>query len=902
MNDIRYSFDFIIDEKNQLLLTVEVKWKQETVPLALASLMSFLYQNESSLSEEDLEFCYSLARFVKKIESGNSYIFAIPDDQDMGLFFNKALELDRAVFWKRNGRYQKLQHDELVPVTILVKQHKSLLVCEMVNRDEWLKNIFSFMIFNTSREKLYFCNGTIIKNISNELEVFINQLMDKNKITFDSTEAEYFIKNIYEPNKKKVYWQIKADFSEILPQSIDPAPCLTLTFSDNILSPALSFKYASIIIFPDNKESIISDKKNDKRYLRDMEMEVIYQQDLMDLFTENDLPFMLQNPRDIAEFMKKVVPVLIERGWFIDSNVPEFNIIKESADIDFTIQSSGQDWFYFEPNCNINGQKISLQEIARLMIQDQGYIKTKSGYVQISEKSQKELKLLSKFNAFGVNRKFSKMDILPMISASSIQGGNDQSRKLIDSIKNIDSFSSHKLPGSDFNGELRLYQQHGVNWINFLYSTGFGGVLADDMGLGKTVQVLAFSTFIKEKHPKFIICPTNVVYNWEREITKFLPGKKIINYTGSNRCSRIEELEHTDFIISSFGIIKNDLEFLAKIKFSAIFVDEAQYMKNFQTQISRAIKLLDSRFKLAVTGTPVENHLFDIWNLFDFVMPGYLGEKKVFDIAVKDGHREIIKTKLKPFVMRRIKAEVLDSLPAKTEIIIKCNLNENQELLYKTVLDAAKKGIKNAKGQREYLNILTSLLKLRQVCIHPRLLNEFKHQKDMESAKFEEAKKRIIELIDEGNKAVIFTQFTGMLDILEDWAQENSIYLERIDGSVTGKKRIASIERFQSSKEAGLFIISLKAGGVGINLTAADYVLHLDPWWNPAVESQATDRVHRIGQKNKVIVYKFISKGTIEEKILELQEQKRELISSIIDIEADGVKKLDIEELKSLLI
>ena len=272
-----------------------------------------------------------------------------------------------------------------------------------------------------------------------------------------------------------------------------------------------------------------------------------------------------------------------------------------------------------------------------------------------------------------------------------------------------------------------------------------------------------------------------------------------------------------------------------------------------------------------------------------------------FENDIKDGRKDQLKTRIKPFILRREKREVLASLPEKTEIIIKCDMSPGQETLYKTVLDAAKKGIKNIKGKQERLNIFTALLKLRQVCIHPQLLKEV-GATDIESSKFELAKEKITELIDEGHKIVMFSQFTEMLDIISKWTHKKQFYTERIDGSVSAKARMDAVDRFQTSEKAGLFLISLKAGGVGLNLTAADYVIHLDPWWNPAIESQATDRVHRMGQQNKVFVYKLITSGTIEEKIQELQESKKQLLAEIIDIDTAAEKSLNFDEIKNLLM
>jgi superfamily II DNA or RNA helicase len=899
MDRIKTVVSFKFNEQKQLYLAVSVTLNDKTIPLALSSLMSFLYENQDLLNEDDSNFCYSLAKFVKKIQVNDELIYAIPNEYEIAMFFDKLISSNITIYWKNAAKELiPIKTEDTLPITINITQNEYGLCCKMINRTEWIDNPFAGLTFNYRDISIFFSNGTITANLPTNLEDFLAIFLDKEQTLISIDEIEVFLNEIYAPNKKKILWQVQADFDAFLPKDTNPNPYLKLTYEHNILRPELFFQYGSIIIEPNNQEPIIREQSSNIRHKRDPEMENIYQQDLMSLFTEYNLPFMLQSPGDIAEFLNKISPILVKRDWIIESNVPEFQVMKEPVTLEFSIESSGKDWFYFEPNCLVNGQKMSLQEIASLMVQNQGYIKTKAGFAKISDKSQEELKLLGQYGALKVNSKFTKSEIMPLIATTSVQAQDVDVKSLISDIKDI---NTNTCQPEGFNGELRDYQQIGLNWLHFIYKSGFGGILADDMGLGKTVQVLALTTLIKTEKPFLIICPTNVIYNWEQEIAKFLNKKNVVVYTGQSRNTKQKDAQKANFIITSFGLLKNDIEFFNKFSFEATFVDEAQYIKNPQTQVSKAIKTLNSKLKLAITGTPIENHVQDLWNQFDFVMKGFLGTNKQFDIDIKNEKTSIIKAKIKPFILRRLKTEVLESLPEKTEIIIKCELTEQQELLYQTILDAVKKGIKNMKGQKERLHILTSLLKLRQVCIHPGLLKEFKGQ-DMPSAKFDFAKEKITELIDENHKVVIFTQFTEMLNIIENWATKEHIYLERIDGAVSGKQRMNAIDRFQTSEKPGIFIISLKAGGVGINLTEADYVIHLDPWWNPAIEAQATDRVHRYGQKNKVIVYKIIAKGTIEEKINELQEQKKALVSEMINTDKLEDQKIDIDSLRKLLI
>lgn len=896
---IQASCEFIFDPQQKLYLIVDVKWHGSSIPLALSSLMTFLRQNEPEMVKTESDFCYHLAKFIKKVQLGPHFYLAIPDDFDMALFFRKAIENKIPLFWKQKNALTPLQIDEPLPLTVSVTSHpQSGLICTLQNREEWRENPLAWLTFQANGKTLCFSNGVLLQSLPPGFEEWISQFLDKPKLLYTGPEAVKFVHQVYTPYKKLLYWQIQADFAASLPQETAPVPILTVRYENGSLSSNLAYQYNSVVIGPDHKSSYAKDLKDGKFYKRMPELEAIYQEDLITLFTEYDLPFMLQSPGDIAQFLDTLVPLLKERGWIIHNHAPEFEVQKEHVQLSFTVQSSGTDWFYFEPSCEVSGQKMSLQEIARLMVQNKGYLKTKSGYVKVTDESQKELQTLSALGAFKVGQKFNKADLLPLVSVSSVQGGTPIAKALIDRATAL--HHDPCVPSKAFQGTLRDYQQYGLNWMHFLQQLGLGGVLADDMGLGKTIQAIAFSSQLEGSGPILVMGPTNVIYNWEHEIKKFLPDKQVLVYTGSERNALIKKLAKTDFIITSFGVLKNDQEVFQTLNFKAIFIDEAQYIKNPQAQISKAVKTLQGGFKLAMTGTPIENHLQDLWNLFDFVMPGYLGTQRAFDVAVKDGHQTSLKTKIKPFVLRREKREVLQSLPEKTEILIHCPMSAAQRAMYETVLEAVKRGIKNTQGKRERLHVLTSLLKLRQVCTHPGLIAEL-NTPDMESAKCDLAKEKIEELVDEGHKIVLFSQFTGVLDLLQDWAKKLGIYTERIDGSVTGKSRMSAVDRFQDSEKPGVFLISLKAGGVGINLTSAEYVLHLDPWWNPAVESQATDRVHRMGQKNKVIVYKFITQGTIEEKIQALQDSKRALLSQIIDIDALDEKRIEFKDLEALL-
>ncbi len=901
MERLKFYIYFHFNHRKQTYLIVTASYDKKSINLSHATFLLFLYNHEKSIDPLDMDFAYKLSKYLKKVRIGKDLHYAIAEEADIAWFFLNVKEHDIHLEWRLNKSRRPVIFSSQVPLRIRVKQENNSLTCTMPNRDQWTNNPFSWISFKNKKDTIYFSQGKIIINPTKSLTKFIGMFKDRNKLLFTAQDAMYFVQQIYNPNKKVIQWHLRAKLTNFLPNEDPPIPILTVHYEASTLTPVLTYKYGTEEINPDLKEHNIKDKTTNKLHKRSFKMESIYQKDLMELFMEFELPFLLQNPGHIACFLDKVVPILKEREWEVNSNTEEFVLSDVPLDIDFGLNSSGENWFSFQSHADIDGKPVPLKELARLMVENQGYIQTNNGYVKLNDSTQRDLETLNKFGAFQQDKKFKKSELLPLLTATTkVFGTEIESKSFIDKVKELEQFNNMD-PGDSFKGDLRDYQQFGMSWINFLYTNQFGGVLADDMGLGKTVQTIAFSTQIDEPGPILVIGPTNVIYNWEKEIKKFTSKQKVAIYVGPNRDQLIEKLVFNNFIITSFGVLKNDIELLSAIPFKAVFVDEAQNIKNPNTKVSKAIKQLNTRFRLAMTGTPIENHLQDLWNIFDFCMPNFLGSYKDFDRMMKDGGRDIIRSKIKPFVLRREKREVLDSLPEKTEITLKCGMSEEQERLYETVLHAAKKGIQQLSGKNERLNVLTALLKLRQVCIHPGLLKEMPSATSIESGKFQLATEKISDLVDEGHKIVLFSQFTEMLNIMQKWCKEHEIYHERIDGSVSAKDRLAFVDRFQETEKSGIFLISLKAGGVGLNLTAADYVIHLDPWWNPAIESQATDRVHRMGQKNKVIVYKLITENTIEEKIQTLQENKRQLLSEIIDIDSAVDKALDFNEIRDLL-
>ena len=462
---------------------------------------------------------------------------------------------------------------------------------------------------------------------------------------------------------------------------------------------------------------------------------------------------------------------------------------------------------------------------------------------------------------------------------------------------------------------LRPYQKQGVAWLCFLRENGFGGILADEMGLGKTLQTLAFLRFIRQTQPgvgpMLIVCPTSLVFNWVAEARKFTPELKVLALHGPDRHARFEQIQANDVVVTSYALIRRDAERYRELQFDTVALDEAQHIKNRQTQNAQAVKAVRARQRIVLTGTPMENSVLDLWSIFDFLMPGYLGtaqdfrERYELPIAKeKDAKAQTrLARRLRPFMLRRLKAEVASDLPAKLEQVSFCELTPDQRSVYQQVIEASRKEVLEAVGAqgvaKSRMVVLTALLRLRQVCCDLRLLKLDAVNPANASGKLDMFGELLEEVIDGGHRLLVFSQFVGMLTLLKEKLTAEGIEFCYLDGSTTDRAGV--VERFQTNAAIPVFLISLKAGGVGLNLTGADTVVHFDPWWNPAVEDQATDRAHRIGQTKVVTSYKLITRDTVEEKILTLQNRKREIIQATIGGEEEFAAALNWEEIQELL-
>ena len=468
------------------------------------------------------------------------------------------------------------------------------------------------------------------------------------------------------------------------------------------------------------------------------------------------------------------------------------------------------------------------------------------------------------------------------------------------------------------NATLRSYQQEGVNWLRFLESRGFCGILADEMGLGKTLQTLAWVQLgrMQEAHrgkPALVVCPTSLVENWSEEAAKFTPNLKVLVLHGTDRHRKWKRLEQSDMVITSYALMRRDIEKHLEYTYSLAILDEAQHIKNRATQNALAAKKIKADHRMVLTGTPIENGVTDLWSIMDFLMPGYLGDPKEFhenyELPILSGgdeaeHAQLnLRRKLHPFLLRRLKKQVAKDLPPKIEKIAPCKLTQDQHKVYKQLLEDSKQKVAEMVERdgfnKSRMEILKTLLRLRQTCNHIDLLKLDGLNSKHPSAKMELFFELLNEAIDSKHRVLVFSQFTSMLAILRKEMEERGLTYCYLDGSTKDRQDV--VRRFNKDRSIPVFLMSLKAGGTGLNLTGADMVIHFDPWWNPAVEDQATDRAHRIGQKRTVYSVKLIAKGTVEEKVVEMQTRKKGIIDSTLTTDEQVMQKLTWEDVQELL-
>lgn len=593
-------------------------------------------------------------------------------------------------------------------------------------------------------------------------------------------------------------------------------------------------------------------------------------------------------------------------GW-------QFDIAKDLAlqsqqidSIDIAIDEKGN-WFDLGVSIEVEGKKIELLPLLLEWLRSNEDWQQNSYDILLAQGNGRPLRVkresiqpilsilqeLGEVNENKINLPQNQAALLAQLPEINRWVGGEHVQKLAKKLANFSGIQDVMTP-QGLVADLRDYQKEGLNWLMFLNEYGFSGVLADDMGLGKTVQTLAYLLY-KKNHdlltlPAMVICPTSLVGNWMSEAAKFTPDLNVLVLHGVNRHQFFKDINDYDLIITTYPLIARDSKEISEFSFSDLILDEAQTIKNPLAKMTKSIKLIEAKQRLCLTGTPMENHLGELWSLFDFLMPGFLGSHSTFNRVYRkgiegEGNQQIqhwLIQKTKPFLLRRTKDEVAKELPAKTEIVHTIALQNDQRTLYESIritMEAKVRDLLREKGMaRSRIEFLDALLKLRQACCDPRLV-KLDHAKDVKSsAKLDFLMNIVPEMVEEGRRILIFSQFAQMLSLIEEALQEKGIELVKLTGQTRNRSEV--IEKFQEGT-VPVFLISLKAGGVGLNLTAADTVIHYDPWWNPAVENQATDRAYRIGQEKPVFVYKLICEQTVEERVLALQSRKQKLADSV---------------------
>lgn len=768
------------------------------------------------------------------------------------------------------------------------------------------------------------------------LDVVKNVVRFPKELTLSESELKEFFSKYYQKILDVSEFNVSGDFKRE-ERSVVPKAKICLERDGVKVRIAVRFDYAGreVDYFSENKELVVVDKDIIYDVSRDLEEEdrVVEFLNSHNVVT-HDKYDEFKVSGDLIDFVVYDIPAISEAGVKVmgEENLFNFKVSKQKAGMMMEVRSD-VDWFDIKGEVRFGKGRLEMGRVLEAIFQNKRFVDLGDGKKGVIPKTWiNDLRAYRGFFVSGKDGvKLSKyhMPVLEsLISLSKKSKVDAKSEKTLNKFRNFEKIRSVKV-SPNLKAELRDYQKAGYDWLNFLRDYDFNGVLADDMGLGKTVQVLSLLQRVKDesqldsqKHrtgqenkdkskPSLVVVPTSLVFNWKNEIEKFTPKLKTYLHHGASRAkgkSLAKKFKDNDLIITTYGVLNNDLKaFVEHGSFGYVILDEAHTIKNPLSVSARTVKTLRGKHKLAISGTPIQNNLMELWSLFDFLSPGYLGSydgfKENFVLAIEKESDENATRNLKkmidPFLLRRSKDNIAKELPEKTEVVMKSQFGEDEEQVYSTWKDhysaEIRRSIKDKGLNKSRLKILEGLTKLRQVCLHPRMVDD---KYTGSSAKFDLLMMEVKKVLNEGHKVLIFSSFVKMLSIVRGEFERTGIKYSYLDGASKDREKI--VEEFQESEAGRPFLISIKAGGVGINLTSADYVFILDPWWNPAVEMQAMDRAHRIGQTNAVFVYKMIAEGSIEEKILDLQKSKKKLVDDIVSCEESGVKAIDAEMVREI--
>lgn len=758
----------------------------------------------------------------------------------------------------------------------------------------------------------------------------LNPFLNKRYITIPKATEETYFEKFVAPLIEK--YHVYAEGFDINTEKHEPVPVLKVIYVEGGISQIqLYFKYGAYAFGMGNDQKVtVRVAKEEDNYIftrirraADWEKNkfgeliklglkkvspLFHNLELNDKQGDTDLSY------GIINWVNEYLDELIGRGFEIEQSSGNKRFLFASAKIDFEVKEQN-DWFDINALVYFGDQAVPFIALKQHILHKKREFILPNGAIAILPD-----KWFSKFGSLfslaegGNSLKLKKhhIGLINDLAEDSITNVT-LSRKL-EKLNDFENIEETSMP-IHFKGELRSYQKAGYNWFSFLRTYNFGGCLADDMGLGKTIQTLAMLQKIKEEDEEaathstsLIVMPTSLIYNWLSEAKKFSPKLKILAHTGSNRNKNVSHFINYDIVITTYGITRVDIDILSTFYFNYIILDESQNIKNPSSKSFKAVRILKSRHRLALSGTPVENSVSDLWTQLTFLNPGLLGTQAYFNeeyVQAIEKRKDEDKARklqaiIKPFVLRRTKEQVAEELPPKTEQVIYCNMTEDQAATYEKTKSAYRNDLLSSMDDgtfaKKQVQLLQGLTALRQLANHPAMVDK---EYTSDSGKFENVIHTLDNVLKGGHKVLVFSQFVKHLSIFRKYFDSENIPYAYLDGGT--KERGEVVSAYQENTELKVFLISIKAGGVGLNLTQADYVFILDPWWNPAVEQQAIDRSHRIGQNKKVFIYKFITKDTVEEKILALQNRKKRLASSLITTEESFIKSLSKEDIQEIL-
>ena len=811
------------------------------------------------------------------------------------------------------GRYFEIKAEDLKEFLMLLENNKSIFFnYDYVNyKAEVIKEMLPIH-FNIKLKEEKISVTTTNKMpipLNNSLEVF---LYDR-KIYLPNEEQIKFLKVIYKPLMDKgqvilanneenlvkilrILSNITEDISlgegvkRLVTSLIKPEFYFTKVNDDIYCKVDINYSIGKITLLKDiNKLSFIRDNIYEEKIVMEMEKLKFIRDDSKFKFIGED--------EDIYNLLSVRFKELLKEGKvYLTKDFKDIRLIK-GKDLDYSFIEEDEGYYFKVKGFTIKELNSALHD----MKNKKGFYKTKNNnYLDLKDKTViRILNILDSLDISDDNITIDKNKMLYINESLKNQGtAFDKGEETIKELdKGLSNRKQREVP-DDLNAKLRNYQVEGFNWLNEIANLKVGGILADEMGLGKTIQIIAFLLSQKGKK-SIVITPTSLIYNWRDEFNKFAPSLNVGIIHGDKKSRSVMMEKEFDVIVTTYGLIKNDYEYYKEKEFDFCIIDEAQNIKNSKAQNTKYVKAIKASCRIALSGTPMENNLMELWSIFDYIMPGYLlSEAKFKEKYLKEDIYDELKELIKPFILRRLKKDVIDELPDKIEKKFMVEMEKNQKAVYQSYIKEVRQKLYS--GEDNKITVFSYLTKLRQLCLDPSLiLDDYVGR----SAKIEAALNIVNMAIAENRKLLIFSQFTSVLQKLGDELSEKNIGYLYLDGSTKANKRVEMVKEFNESEELKIFLISLKAGGTGLNLTSSDLVLHFDPWWNPAIEDQATDRAHRIGQQNIVEVIKLIAKDSVEENIIRLQEDKRELINKVISGEEIGsnvIGKLSRDEIIDL--